>query len=56
MFFCGFSPFGLDFGRPQASQKSLKNLKNRVRDGVGARFGFVMDLGCDFLEILGDLE
>ncbi len=52
--FFDFSRFWLDFGRPQRLQKSIKNRKNRVRDGFGTRLGSSIDLGPDFGAILVD--
>ena len=48
-FFFGFFGFWLDFGRPQAVQKSIKIQKNRVRAAFGARLGFFID----FRRVLG---
>ena len=53
-FFCDFSGFGLDFGRPRAVKKLTKNRKNRVRDALGTRLGFLIDFGSDFGPIFGD--
>ena len=36
-FFFDFLRFGVDFGRPWAFQKSIKNRKNRVRGAFGTR-------------------
>ncbi len=52
--FFGFSRFWLDFGRPRGVKKSIKNRKNRVRDGFGARLGSSIDFGHDFGAILMD--
>ena len=53
-FFFGFSRFWLDFGRPRGVKKSIKNQKNRVRDGFGAHLGSSIDFGHDFGAILMD--
>ena len=51
-FFFDFSRFWLDFGRPRRLKKSIKNRKNRVRDGFGTRLGSSIDFGHDFGAIL----
>ena len=52
--FFDVSRFWFDFGRPRKLQKSIKNRKNRVRDGFGTRLGSSIDLGPDFGAILED--
>ena len=54
--FFDFSRFWLDFGRPRRLKKSIKNRKNRVRDGFGTRLGSSLDFGNDFGPILMDFE
>ena len=54
--FFDFSRFWLDFGRPRRLKKSIKNRKNRVRDGFGTRLGSSIDFGHDFGPILVDFE
>ena len=46
--FVDFLQFWLDFGRPRRLKKSIKNRKNRVRDGFGACLGSSIDFGHDF--------
>ena len=46
--FFDFSRFWLDFGKPRRLQKSIKNRRNRVRDGFGTRLGSSIDFGHDF--------
>ncbi len=46
-FFFDFSRFWFDFGRPRRLKKSIKNRKNRVRDGFGMCLGSSIDLGHD---------
>ena len=53
-FFFGFWRFWLDFGMPRDVQKLTKNRKNRVRDALGTRLGFLIDFGSDFGPIFGD--
>ena len=53
-FFFGFWRFWLDFGRPRDVQKLATNRKNRVRDALGTRLGFLIDFGSDFGAIFGD--
>ena len=53
-FFCNFSRFWLDFGKPRKFQKSIKNRENRVRGRFGTRLGSSIDLGPDFGAILVD--
>ena len=53
-FFCDFSRFWLDFGRPRGLKKSIKNRKNRVRNGFGTCLGSSIDFGHDFGAILVD--
>ena len=52
--FFDFSRFWLDFGRPRRLKKSIKNRKNRVRDGFGTCLGSSVDLGPDFGAMLVD--
>ena len=53
-FFFDFSRFWLDLGRPRGLKKSIKNRKNRVRDGFGTRLGSSIDFGHDFGPIFVD--
>ena len=46
--FFDFSRFWLDFGRPRRLKKSIKNRKNRVRDGFGTCLESSIDVGHDF--------
>ena len=52
--FFDFSRFWFDFGRLRRFKKSIKNRKNRVEDGFGARLGSSIDFGHDFGAILVD--
>ena len=54
-FFCDFFGFLVDFGGPRGLQKSIKNRKNRVRDGFGTCLGSSIDFGHDFGAIWVDL-
>ena len=53
--FFEFLPFWLDFERPRDVPKLAKNRKNRVRDALGTRLGFLINFTSDFGAISVDL-